>query len=170
MCCKGFYTNGYCSMGHLLTPIEIENCYLFNDIRIKNKHRLDLNFSFQYEIVKIFIEKKSHDTISNLLCFPSYRTFVLISVKASFRTIIYWQAALSEWYTIKRVKIKKTRISGLRKSKKRVNGFGTVDNYMGEMYYYLTTFSQQNYTVALSNISNLAWLELLTMFILKSFL
>lgn len=89
MCCKGFYTNGYCSMGHLLTPIEIENCYLIPDIRIKNKHRLDLNFSFQYEIVKIFIEKKSHDTISNLLCFPSYRTFVLISVKASFRTIIY---------------------------------------------------------------------------------
>ena len=63
--------------------------------------------------------------------------------------------------------MKKTRISGLRKSKKRVNGFGTVDNYMGEMYYYLTTFSQQNYTVALLNISNLAWLELLTMFIYK---
>ena len=115
----------------------------------------------------MFIEKKSHDTISNLLCFPSYRTFVLISVKASFRTIIYWQAVLSEWYRIKRVKIKKTRISGLRKSKKRVNGFGTVDNYMGEMYYYLTTFSQQNYTVALLNISNLACLELLTMFIYK---
>ena len=62
---------------------------------------------------------------------------------------------------------KKTRISGLRKSKKRVNGFGTVDNYMDEMYYYLTTFSQQNYTVALLNISNLACLELLTMCIYK---
>ena len=118
MCCKGFYTNGYCSMGHLLTPIEIENCYLFNDIRIKNKHRLDLNFSFQYEIVKIFIEKKSHDTISNLLCFPSYRTFVLISVKASFRTIIYWQAALSEWYRIKRVKIKKRAFPAWENRKK----------------------------------------------------
>ena len=174
MCCKGFYTNGYCSMGHLLTPIEIENCYLIPAIRIKNKHGIDLNADFGlfvsiWDCDKIYW-KKSHDTISNLLCFPSYRTFVLISVKASFRTIIYWQAALSEWYIIKRVKIKKTRISGLRKSKKRVNGFGTVDNYMGEMYYYLTTFSQQNYTVALLNISNLAWLELLTMFILKSFL
>ena len=63
--------------------------------------------------------------------------------------------------------MKKTRISGLRKSKKRVNGFGTVDNYMDEMYYYLTTFSQQNYTVALLNISNLACLKLLTMFIYK---
>ena len=38
MCCKRFYTNGYCSMGHLLTPIEIENCYLIPAIRIKNKH------------------------------------------------------------------------------------------------------------------------------------
>ena len=119
MCCKGFYTNGYCSMGHLLTPIEIENCYLIPDIRIKNKHRLDLNFSFQYEIVMIFIEKKSHDTISNLLCFPSYRTFVLISVKASFRTIIYWQAALSEWYRIKRVKIKKNAHFRLEKIEKK---------------------------------------------------
>ena len=61
MCCKGFYTNGYCSMGHLLTPIEIENCYLIHDIRIKNKHRLDLNSdsSFQYEIVIKFIEKRA---------------------------------------------------------------------------------------------------------------
>ena len=62
MCCKGFYTNGYCSMGHLLTPIEIENCYLIPDIRIKNKHGIDLNaefgFSLQYEIEIIFIEKK----------------------------------------------------------------------------------------------------------------
>ena len=59
MCCKGFYTNGYCSMGHLLTPIEIENCYLIPDIRIKNKHRLDLNCSFQDEIVIKFIEKRA---------------------------------------------------------------------------------------------------------------
>ena len=58
MCCKGFYTNGYCSMGHLLTPIEIENCYLIPDIRMKNKHRIDLNSDTGYEIEIMFIDIK----------------------------------------------------------------------------------------------------------------
>ena len=59
MCCKGFYTNGYCSMGHLLTPIEIENCYLIPDIRMKNKHRIDLNSDTGYEIEIMFIDIKT---------------------------------------------------------------------------------------------------------------